>query len=94
MRRAAKIDDNQRKIVNALRKVPNLTVAITSQSGNGFPDIVVGYKKYNYLIELKDGAKSPSQQKLRDAQQPFKDNWTGQYDVCNSLEQVLDVIRL
>ncbi len=40
MRRAARIDDNQREIVEALRKA-GATVRITAQLGDGFPDLLV-----------------------------------------------------
>ena len=62
MRRAAKVDDNQKEIVSALRKL-GASVLITSQLKNCF-DILVGYKGINYIIEIKDGKKPPSQRML------------------------------
>ena len=66
--------------------------AITSQLGNGFVDIVVGYKESNYLIELKDGNKPPSQRKLTPDEIEFHNKWNGQIAVCESLDDVLKVI--
>ena len=93
MRRAAKIDANQKKIVESLRQIPGVSVAITSQLGNGFADIVIGHKGKNYIIELKDGDKPPSAQKLTPDEVKFKSGWKGQYDVCNSFDEVFKLIN-
>jgi len=92
MRRAAKIDANQKQIVKSLRQLPGVSVAITSQLGEGFVDIIVGRKGFNWLIELKDGSKPPSARKLTEDEQEFFDNWTGQIAVCNSFEEVFNLI--
>ena len=78
MSRAKKIDANQPEIVKALRKV-NCKVAITSGAGDGFPDLVVWtpYFRRILLIEIKDGDKSPSRQKLTPDQVKFHDEWAG-----------------
>ena len=92
MRRAAKADDNQQQIVKALRKIPGVSVAVTSQLGKGYPDLNIGYKGKNYLVELKDGNKAKSQQKLTEDEIEWHKNWTGSVIVCNSLEQILENI--
>ena len=63
MRRAAKIDENQPEIVDALRKIGAL-VTILSAVGNGVPDLVVWYRGLWTMLEVKDGAKPPSARKL------------------------------
>jgi Holliday junction resolvase len=93
MYKVRRIDENQPKIVEALRRI-GLSVAITSTVSNGFPDIIVGHKNTNYMIELKDGSKIPSKQKLTPEEIDFHDKWKGQIATCNSLEQVLEVIGL
>ncbi len=102
MRRAAKIDTNQNEIVDALR-LAGATVAITSAVGGGFPDLVVGYECRNYLIEVKDGKKSPSKQRLTPDQKIFLFGdpgnekslpWAGSVTVVNSVEAALAVIGL
>lgn len=88
MRRAAKVDANQTEIVKAFREL-GCSVAITSHLGKGFPDMVVGIMgRHNLLVEVKDGAKPPSKRKLTPDEQEFKDNWTGQYCVVESIEDV------
>lgn len=76
MRRAAKIDANQTRIVDALR-AGGATVFITSAVGDGFPDLVVGYCGETFLIEVKDGAKAPSRRRLTADQERFHGAWTG-----------------
>jgi len=92
MRQAAKIDSNQKAIVKSLRGIPGVTVHITSQLGDGFVDIIVGRKDVNYLIELKDGDKPPSQRKLTPDEEIWHSKWKGQKAVCNSFEEVFKII--
>jgi len=92
MRRAAKIDSNQQQIVKALRKIPGVSVAVTSQLGKGYPDLNIGYKGKNYLVELKDGNKVKSQQKLTEDETEWHNNWKGHVIVCNSLDQIIEEI--
>ena len=91
MRSRAKKDDNQDDIVAALRKM-GASVWITSQMGNGSPDLVVGYAGKNYLIEVKDGSKPPSAQKLTGDESKFHDGWGGNIFVVKSVDDAIDLI--
>lgn len=91
MRRAARIDANQTEIVDALRSV-GASVAVTSMVGSGFPDIVVGYHGNNYLLEIKDGSKPPSQRKLTKDETEFFDLWRGTIFMVNDIQEALDTI--
>ena len=91
MRRAARTDANQNEIVQALRDV-GASVAITSALGFGFPDIVAGYRGINYLIEIKDGAKSPSKRKLTEDEQEWHDLWRGAVIVVNDVDEALRAV--
>lgn len=91
MRRNAKVDDNQKEIVTALRKC-GATVLITSQLKNCF-DILVGYNGVNYIMEIKDGKKPPSQRKLTIGELKFKNTWKGGgYYIVNSIDEALNII--
>jgi hypothetical protein len=91
MRRNARIDANQNEIVKGLR-VFGATVLITSQLKNCF-DILVGYKGVNYIMELKDGNKPPSQRKLTEGEQLFCDKWKGgNYNIVTELSQAIEII--
>ena len=85
MRRAARVDVNQNAIVKELRNL-GYSVAITSQLGSGFPDIVVGKGGVNLLVELKATVKD----KLTTHEKDFQDKWQGQYLVAYC---VGDIVR-
>jgi hypothetical protein len=87
-------DDNQKSVVTSLRKIANLSVTSTHTIGKGFPDLVVGYKGNNYLIELKDGAKTKSQKKLTICETKFHDEWNGQVAICESVEDILLLLKI
>ncbi len=91
MRRAARTDANQTEIVEALRAV-GATVAITSMIGDGFPDIVVGYRGENYMIEIKDGSKPPSKQQLTPDEKKFHNIWRGKIDIVISVDEALEIV--
>lgn len=73
---AGRTDANQAGIVKALRKI-GASVAITSQVGQGLPDLLVGYLGHTILLEVKDGARPPSERKLTDAEAYFLKHWKG-----------------
>lgn len=73
------------------------SVADTSRLGAGFPDLVIGLAgkrgRVNLLVEVKDGAKIPSQRGLTNAEQEFRDGWRGQYAVVESVADLLALLR-
>lgn len=82
-----RVDENQPTIVKQLRDVPGVSVAITSDLGDGFPDIIVGFRGRNWLFELKMPGK-----KLTTDEIGWHQTWTGQVNVAYSVEDVLLVI--
>lgn len=92
MRRAAKVDDNQLEIVKALRDM-GCSVESLAAVGKGVPDLLIGYRSSNYLIEVKDGAKVPSKQKLTDDQIEWHEAWRGQKIVINSIDAAIEFIK-
>lgn len=52
MRRAAHVDRNQPQIVDALRKV-GASVQHLHQVGKGCPDLLVGFRRQTFLLEVK-----------------------------------------
>lgn len=89
--RAARTDANHAAIVAALRAI-GCSVASTAKLGEGFPDLVVGYRGANWLIEIKDGSKPPSARALTIDQQCFLAAWRGQYAVITSAQQAIDLV--
>lgn len=86
MRRAAKVDANHAAIVSLLRRM-GATVQSLAAVGKGCPDILVGLRGQNYLIEIKDGAKPPSKRRLTPEQETWHASWRGQVMVMTG-EQV------
>lgn len=87
MRLIARIDKNQNEIVQALRKI-GASVISTAPLGNGFCDIVVGYRGKNYLFEIKSSTKA----KLTHHEEKFKNTWSGQYSIIYSFDDALKII--
>ena len=86
MRRRAATDKNQASIVESLRRI-GATVVSLHAVGNGCPDLVVGYRGKNFLMEVKNGSK------LREKQITFLESWKGQTCVVNNIEEALNIIN-
>lgn len=89
--KTARVDENQRAVVDALRAA-GASVQHLHKVGQGCPDIVVGYRGQNFLIEIKDGSKPPSKQGLTGPQEIWHRNWRGHAVVVNSPEAALAAI--
>ena len=87
-----KVDSNQSKITKALRDF-GATVQHLHAVGKGCPDLLVGYKGSNYLLEVKDGEKPESQRKLTPDQVIWHYDWKGQVVVVNSAQEAIDTIK-
>lgn len=82
---AAKRDMNEKRIVEALRMVPGVTVYPVSAPGK--PDLDVGFRGANYKLEVKT-----AKGKLTAPEQDFFDTWTGQCAIVRSVDEALKVI--
>jgi hypothetical protein len=82
----ARTDSNQQRIINALRRA-GATVRCIHQIGHGMPDILVGYRGRNYLMEIKtyDGY-------LTEAERLFAEMWEGEVAIVKDEEEALNVI--
>ena len=92
MRRAAKVDSNHSDVVEAFRKM-GASVFSTHMVGAGFPDLVVGYRGRNYLVEVKDGEKRPSARALTEDEQKFFDTWKGQVMIVESVTEIAECLN-
>lgn len=88
---ARKVDSNQKKIVQQLRKI-GVSVYVTSMVGKGFPDLVCGFRGKNYLLELKDGAKSKSRKRLTPDERKFFQIWNGEVFKVENFDEILEII--
>jgi hypothetical protein len=82
----ARVDANQREIVAALRKC-GASVQSLSEVGRGCPDLLVGWRGFNLLLEVKDGNKPPSARRLTDDQRVWHMAWRGQVVVIKSVDE-------
>lgn len=81
------VDANQSDIVAYARRL-GFSVAVTAKLGKGFPDIVMGKNGRNWLVEIKDGSKPPSQRKLSESEQKFHSEWRGQICIVESRDDI------
>ena len=90
---AARTDANQVQIVDALRRA-GCSVQPLHGVGGGCPDLLVGFRGANLLMEIKDGDKLPSEQKMTGPQKEWHQIWEGQVSVVNSVASALEVVGL
>ncbi len=84
----ARVDDNQKGIVKALREVPGISVVSI-----GKPlDLLVGYAGQTFLIEIKNPDGKDKRGQSWKNQLKFMQEWHGQSAVCDCVSQVLAVI--
>jgi Holliday junction resolvase len=83
--RAARIDANQVEIVKALRAL-GVSVQHLHAVGSGCPDLLCAVNGVNFLIEVKDGEKTPSKQSLTPDQVKWHEEWKAAVHIVNSID--------
>jgi len=94
MRRAARTDGNQKKIVEALRRVGAVVLPI-HQLKNCF-DILVAFRGRMFAMEIKDPAQPPSKRKLTEGEAEFKrklETTGNKYHVVETIDQAIEIIK-
>lgn len=81
-------DENQTTIIRALKRV-GASVVVLSQQGDGCPDLLVGFRGRNWLLEVK-----PPGRTLNLRQVAWRGNWQGSAVAISSWEQALEAIGL
>jgi hypothetical protein len=92
--RANRTDGNQSAIVEWLRALPGVSVAVEHD------DIIVGYQGRNYWFEVKnpetcflaDGITFTATA-IKKSQSKIRATWSGQYEIVWSVEQILKTIE-
>ena len=85
MRTDARKDEHQAELVAGLRKI-GATVEILS--GKGIPDLLVGFRKQNFLLEVKTPGRH-----VTPAQLQFFTLWRGQAAIVETLEDARAIMR-
>ena len=91
MRRAARRDANERRVIDALRACGAYVKQINDE---GLADLLVFYRGHTLILEVKDGDKPPSARALTPAEQKFHDEWPGQnLYIVTSEHDALDILK-
>jgi hypothetical protein len=95
MNYARRTDRNQAEIIGALRAV-GAAVESCHHFGHGFPDLIVVYPATNrgglFFLEVKDGEKIPSKQRLTEAEEEFILNQYGHVQIVRTVDEALRAI--
>jgi len=89
--RAAKIDANQPEIVKVLRQY-GASVQHLHSVGAGCPDLLCAINGHTFLIEVKDGSKVLSAQKLTPDQVTWHAGWKAAVHVVRSIDEAIFVV--
>ena len=84
--RAAKVDRNHAEIAKAMKAI-GASVESLHRQGHGCPDLLVGYRGTNYVLEIK-----ADKGLIRALQGVWMSNWRGQVCVVRSAEEAIHVI--
>ena len=84
---AKRVDANQPEIVAALRKC-GATVQHLHELGKGCPDIVVGFRGRNYLLEIKSSGTA----KMTPLEAWWHDGWKGQVARVDTVDEALAAV--
>jgi hypothetical protein len=87
-----RVDENQKLIVKTFRELC-ASVQVLSALGKGCPDILVGIFGKNFLIEIKNGKKPPSAQRLTEDETYFHESWKGQVCIIKSVDEAVNFIK-
>ncbi len=87
-----KIDANQKELVKIAREM-GASVQSLASVGHGCPDLVIGYKGVNLLVEVKDGSKSPSHRALTIDEKTWHLNWRGNVKVISSNDEMIQLLQ-
>ncbi len=82
-----RVDANQAEIVATLR-ARGCSVQSLAELGKGVPDLLVGFRRENYLMEVKSASG-----RLTEAEQKWHKSWRGWVYVVHSIEEALEAVR-
>jgi hypothetical protein len=92
MRRAARTDANQQSLVDVIRAMGG-TVQVLAAVGEGCPDLLVGWRNKNLLMEVKDGSRPASERVLTPDQKRWHSDWKGRVYIVSTLDDLLLILK-
>lgn len=87
MRRAARVDNASADIEKALKQIGASVEPKLSRIGQGVPDLLVGWRGHNVLLEVKTGAG-----KLTTDETQWSAKWAGQYAIVRTPDEAVDAV--
>lgn len=87
MRRAPRTDANHTEVADAFE-----AMGCSVWKVKDVVDLVVGYGNLSFLVEVKDGKKPPSNQKLTPRAEKFRATWRGGMMLVRSEKDVADCV--
>jgi hypothetical protein len=82
----SRADHNQAEIVEGLKKIGCLVMVLT-MVGNGCPDLLVGFRGRNYLIEIKS-----KYARLSNDQRRWHILWRGEVAIAHTLDEAIGIV--
>ena len=92
MIRAARKDANHKEIADVFLD-HGASVGDLSQVKK-LCDIAVGFRGICELVEIKDGSKPPSGQRLTEGEKQFHDRWRGKVHIITNTDEAKDLLLL
>ena len=83
----ARTDANQHAIVKALRKC-GATVHLLHREGRGCPDLLVGYRGINLLVEVKTAKGTLTKREAK-----WHQGWRGQVEIVRTVGEAIELLR-
>lgn len=93
MRKRARTDSNHSEIVTELRKA-GCSVQSLASLGSGVPDALVARAGKMFLLEIKDGSKPPSAQRLTYDESIWGLKWRAPVHIVHSVEEAMQAVGL
>lgn len=88
-----RVDANQASVVDALRRC-GCKVQTLHTVGDGCPDLLVGWHGLLFVVEVKDGDKPPSKQKLTEDEVRWHGEWKDErVYILNSVERIPGLLQ-
>ena len=88
--KAQQRDVNEPAIIAALEAVGASVDPLPG--GNGRPDLLVGFRQQNFLLEIKNPEADSDKRRLNALQKKWHANWQGRAHLVETVEQALLVV--
>lgn len=85
--RTCRVDENQPEIVRHFRRL-GASVQTLHTVGGGCPDLLIGYRGKNGVVEIKNPNQPPSKRCLTKGEAEWHDGWRGSVVVIETEQDV------